>query len=64
MLRFHNLCRLKLAPTKECDELGLSKGVRLRLGGGMGRHLCIAQVGIWRETWCVIVMLMNEWVSI
>ena len=63
MLRSHCLCRLKLVPTNELNELGLPKGVLLRVGGGMGHHLCNTRVGIWRESWCVHVMLMNEWVS-
>ena len=49
MLRSHGLCWLKLEPTKKCTELGLPKGLLVRVGGMMGRHLCIAQVGIWRE---------------
>ena len=60
----HGPCRLKLSPTNECNELGLLNGVLLRVGGEMGHHLYIAQVDILRESWCVVVMKMNEWVTI
>ena len=64
MLISHGLFRLKLAPTNECNDLGHPKGVQLRVGGGMECLLCVAQVDIWRESWCVLVMLINEWVTI
>ena len=59
MLRSHGLCRLNISPTNECDELSLPKGVLLRLGGGMGCRLCIAQVGIWKEFWYIFIKLIN-----
>ena len=45
MLSSHGLCRLKLAPANECNELGLPKDLLPMIGGGMECHLCIAQVG-------------------
>ena len=51
----HGLCRLKLAPTNEYNILSVLKGVLLRVGGGMGRHISIAQVDIWSESWCVLM---------
>ena len=60
MLRSHGLYRLKLSPTKKCKELTLPKGVLLKVGGGKGPHLCIAQLGILRESWCIFVILMND----
>ena len=53
-----------IAFTNDCNEIDLSKGALLRIGGRMGHHICIAQVDIWKEYWCVIVMKMNEWVTI
>ena len=59
MLSSYGLCRLMISPIKESNELCLAKSVLLRLGGGMARHLCIAQACIGRESWSVLVMLMN-----
>ncbi len=42
MSRFNALCRSKLVPQKECNELSLIKSVLLRLGGGMRHYLLIA----------------------
>ena len=42
------------------NELGYIKGVLLRIGGGMGHYLEIAQVDIYGRSWCVLVMIMNE----
>ncbi|WMV45581.1 hypothetical protein MTR67_038966 [Solanum verrucosum] len=44
----HGLCRLRLTPTKNVNELWLLKSALLSMGGGMGCHLCIAQVGFER----------------
>ena len=55
MSRSHGLCQLKLAPTNECYEISLLKGVLLRVSGGMGSHLSIAQEDIWRDSWCVLI---------
>ena len=55
------LCRLKLSPTKECDELSILKSVVLRYGGGMGCYLSIAWVTTWKGSLGVSYMqLMNE----
>ena len=50
MCSSHGLCRLNLSPTNECNGLSLLKDVLLRVGGGMGIYLYIAEVGIWRES--------------
>ena len=34
-------------------KLWLLNDALLSVGGGMGRHLCIAQVGILWSLWCV-----------
>ena len=39
---------VKAYPTKNVNELWLLKDVLLSVGGGMGHHLCIAQVGFER----------------
>ena len=46
---------VKLSPTKECEELSLLKGVLLRVDGGMGRYLSIAQVDTWLKSWCFLI---------
>ena len=57
----HGLHRLKLSPTKECDELSILKSVVLRHDGGMGCYLSIAWVTTWKVSLGVSYMqLMNE----
>ena len=63
MSSFHDVCLLKIALTNECNELSLLKSVLLSLADGIGFHLSIAQVDIWRESSCALVMKMNEWVT-
>ena len=46
---------VKDSPTNECNEQCLLKGVLLRVSGGMGSHLSIAQEDIWRDSWCVLI---------
>uniref|UniRef100_M1E0T1 Uncharacterized protein n=1 Tax=Solanum tuberosum TaxID=4113 RepID=M1E0T1_SOLTU len=45
MICSHGLCRLRLTPTMNDYELWLLKNALLSVGGGMGLHPCIAQVG-------------------
>ena len=52
MYSCHGLCRLKLARTNEYNILSVLKGVLLRVGDGMGRHISIAEVDILRESVC------------
>ena len=37
------------------NELSILKGALLIVGGAIGRYLPIAQVDIWRESWCVLI---------
>ena len=51
----------KFTHTKYCKEVGFPKDLLLGIISGIRRHLCIAQEGISRESWCVFVMFMNAW---
>ena len=44
----HGLYRLRLTPTNNVNELWLLKNALLSVGGNMGCHPCIAQVGFER----------------
>ena len=45
MICSHGLCRLRLTPTKNVNELWLLKNALLSVGGSMGCHPYIAQLG-------------------
>ena len=53
-----------IPPQMYSDDLILLKGVLFSVDCGMGHYLSIEQVDILRESWCVVVMKMNEWVTI
>lgn len=60
MSRSDGLCWLSIIPKKIDNELLLLKDALLRIGGWMGNHLCIAQVGFERNYGLFLIML-SEW---
>lgn len=50
---------VKAYPQKNVNDLWLLKDILFSVGGSIGNHLCIAQVGISHDVF--LNMLMIEW---